>query len=97
MPETIDRGMLSTGNQAFAAETDHVLSMVKSGVGLRDSIESSGLFPIETLEMIEVAETSGKLEESMGRIAKGAFADAEFAINALAKAFGWFVWAIAQD
>ncbi|NOZ20994.1 MAG: type II secretion system F family protein [Planctomycetes bacterium] len=93
--ETIQRGLLSTGNQAFAAEEEQVLSLVKSGVGLRDSLEASGLFPRDTLEMIEVAETSGKLEESMGRIAKNAFGDAEFAINALAKAFGWFVWAVA--
>ncbi|MEW6355116.1 MAG: type II secretion system F family protein [Planctomycetota bacterium] len=93
--ETIDRGLESTGNRAFTAERDQVLALVKSGEGLRDSLEASGLFPRDTLEMIEVAETSGKLEESMGRIAKHAFTDAEFAINALAKAFGWFVWAIA--
>ena len=95
MPETIERCLLATDNQAFIAETDLIVEEIRSGSDLRTSLEMSNLFPPEILEMIEVAETSGKLEESMGRIANTAFTDADFALSALAKAFGWLVWAIA--
>lgn len=95
MPETVRRSLAATGNAAFIAATDVIVLEIEGGADLRTSLEASGLFLRDTLEMIEVAETSGKLEESMGRIAKSAFSDAEFSLSALGKAFGWLVWLIA--
>jgi len=95
VPETVERAMRATNNAAFTSTTDIVLLEIRSGTDLRTSLETVDVFPDDTLEMIEVAETSGKLEESMGRIAKNAFADADFAIQGLTRAFGWLVWAIA--
>jgi len=92
--DSLDQALAATNNAAFIAKRDLMLETLKAGGTLRQCMQVSGLFPQHILAMTEVAETSGKIDETMARIADQAFEDANMAMRMLSTAFGWFVWAL---
>jgi len=60
----------SLGNQLLVDAVEHAIDRVKQGDGLAASLgDCGGLFPESVLEMIAVAEETGKLDQELVRIA----------------------------
>ncbi len=85
--------MEATANSAFEARTPEIIQQIKDGLPLSKSLEMSGLFPHDCIEMISVAEESGSLPETFKRLAQNYFEAADMATRALVSAFTWFIWA----
>jgi len=92
--EALQRAAEATNNAAFAARRYLMADIIREGGTLRQAMEASGLFPPTTLAMVEVAETAGKVEDSMRRVAENSFEDAALAMQNLSKAFAWLVWLV---
>src|SRR5690606_2711827 len=56
------------------------------------TLGSTGLFPNTYLQMIEVADASGTLPETLERISPELEADARRSLTALVIASGWLIW-----
>ena len=84
--EALTRATRATNNGAFIGRTPTLLAAIADGAGLRGSLEQTGLFPIDYLEIISVAEESGMLSESLDRQATARFEEAERALAALTTA-----------
>jgi type IV pilus assembly protein PilC len=93
----IEEGLLcsleAAGNAAFASKVPIILETLRTGVGLRGSLEAAGIFPATILEIVHVGETSGKIDQCLEKAAQQSFESAAFALKALAQAFTWLVWA----
>ena len=89
--EALTRSMRATNNGAFTGRAPRLLRAIADGAGLRDGLEETGLFPLDYLEIISVAEESGMLSESLDRQATARFEDAERAITALTTAIAYTV------
>ena len=65
--------MEATANSAFEARTPEIIQQIKDGLPLSKSLEMSGLFPHDCIEMISVAEESGSMPETFKRLAQNYF------------------------
>ncbi len=90
--EGLQHAMEATGNAAFAAKVPLILDVLKEGAGLRASLEAAGVFPRSTLEIVQVGETSGKIDQCLEKAAQQSFESVEFSLKSLAQAFTWVVW-----
>jgi type IV pilus assembly protein PilC len=86
--------MEATANGAFEGRTPEIIQQIKDGLSLSQSLENSGLFPHECIEMISVAEESGSMPETFKRLARNYFEQADLALRALVSAFTWLIWAV---
>jgi type II secretory pathway component PulF len=92
--EGISCSMEAAGNAAFAARVPAIFLALENGLGLRKSLEAAGVFPQAMLEVVEVGETSGKIDQCLEKVAQQSFENAAFALKAMAQAFTWLVWAL---
>jgi type IV pilus assembly protein PilC len=60
----------STPNREVSAHVSRVIERVKSGSGLAQAFSVDGFMPKMTLEMIEVGEATGALEEMLNQVAE---------------------------
>ncbi|MFZ5876392.1 MAG: type II secretion system F family protein [Nitrospirota bacterium] len=60
----------STPNREVSAHVSRVIERVKTGSGLAAAFAVDGFMPRMTLEMIEVGETTGALEEMLNQVAE---------------------------
>jgi len=90
--ETIMRAMSATNNAAFRARGQRILDVIQGGGTIRQGLERTGLFPLDYLEMVSVGEESGRLPESLGRVARHKFEQAETGMAALTTAITWLVY-----
>ncbi len=81
----------ATANGAFEGRGAEIMQRIKDGMPLSRSLEMSGLFPHDYVEMVHVAEESGSMPEMFGRLAKNYFEKADDALRALTTAFSWFI------
>ena len=84
--------MEATANGAFEGRTPAIIQRIKDGLSLSKSLELSGLFPHDCIEMISVAEESGSMPETFKRLAQNYFEQADLALRALVTAFTWLIW-----
>jgi type II secretory pathway component PulF len=84
--------MDATANGAFEARTPAIIQRIKDGLPLSQSLDMSGLFPHDCIEMIAVAEESGSLPDTFKRLARNYFEQADMALRALVTAFSWLIW-----
>jgi len=89
----IQWSMDATANGAFEGRTPAIVQRIKDGLPLSKSLELSGLFPPECIEMVAVAEESGSMPETFKRLAKNYFEQADTALSALVTALTWLIWA----
>lgn len=81
----------ATGNDHYVRHSDQIVADVASGQPIQVAFARSGAFPYEFLDALEVAEESGQMVESMGRLSKRYEEEAESAVRTLAVAFGFLV------
>jgi type II secretory pathway component PulF len=84
----------ATGNDYYVRHTKQVVAEVAAGHPLHIALGRSGAFPADFLDALAVAEESGRVVESMGRLPKRYEEEAETAVKAIAVIFGIMVAAL---
>ncbi|MCA2980536.1 MAG: type II secretion system F family protein [Myxococcaceae bacterium] len=64
----------ASGRLAFSERGDEVVRALRAGWGLADALAPLGLFDVETLGQLRIAETTGTLDEALPRLAPEASA-----------------------
>ncbi len=88
------RSLEATGNGAFAAQADRAVETIEGSGNLTSALAATGRFPVEYLQIIEVAEDSGKMSERMNWLADHWVVSAERRIGALVTAVTVLIWLI---
>ncbi len=91
--EALVRSFHATGNGAFAARGPAVAEAVLAGATLTEALEGTRLFPNEYLEIISVAEESGRVSERLEWLAGNYAETAEAAMGALVTGLTCLIWA----
>lgn len=89
---SLEASLRATSNGAFIGETDPIVGRVMAGEPLSDALESTGLFPPDFIEMVDVGETSGTVPETLARISPDLEANAQRSLKTLATTLGYGVW-----
>ena len=82
----------ATGNAAFMAEEDAMVSAVRGGSEIAHVFRQSPLFPEEFVAAIEVGEVSGQIPEVLQKQAKLYRDEASRRLKAVARLAGFAVW-----
>lgn len=90
--EALKLSLKATGNGAFEGATGVIVSGVRKGMDLSVALARSGLFPVEYLHIMEVAEESGSLPDVMRRQADHYDEEAGRRLAALAATSAYAVW-----
>lgn len=91
---SLEASFQATGNGAFAAAAPDVRGHVMAGTELSLALADSRLFPEEYLQMVEVAEASGTVPETLQRLSPQFEDQARRSLAALASTVGWLVWLV---
>jgi type IV pilus assembly protein PilC len=67
--ESLDAVGGAAGNLVFAAATRKIQTEVSTGTSLTNSMGNTGLFPTMVLQMIQIGEESGSLDNMLGKVA----------------------------
>ena len=86
--------LAATANAAFAGRSARVQQDLRGGCTLYEALTHAELFPVEFLEIVDVAEQSGSLTDSLERASRQYFEDAERGAQAMASAVGWLIWVL---
>ncbi len=73
----------TSGNQCVARAVQLVHDAVKEGEGMAKPLESTGVFPMMVVSMIEVGEETGALPEMLSRVAKVYEEEVDMAVEAM--------------
>jgi type IV pilus assembly protein PilC len=84
----------ATSNGAFLKAAPHVWAAVREGETLHDALAESRLFPTDYLHIVDVAETSGTVPETLDRLGPDFEAQARRALEMLASALAWLIWCL---
>jgi len=84
----------SARNAHFADQIKPIDDAVGAGESLYGAFLATGAFPADFLDSLRVAEESGRLVESMGRLSKQYQEQAEFALQVLTSIAAYAVWAV---
>jgi type IV pilus assembly protein PilC len=84
----------ATGNGAFEGAIGVIVGCVRKGMDLTSALAGSGLFPVQFLHIMEVAEESGLLPDVMRRQADHYDEEAGRRLSALAAASAYAVWLV---
>ena len=92
LPEAVTRAAMACGNAAIGRRLLRCVPLLRDGLGLTVALAQCGAMSYLGLNMIEVGETSGKLDESLSKFAQYQQEDAEVTIDRLAKILPWLVY-----
>jgi type IV pilus assembly protein PilC len=82
----------STHNAYYESHLPDVLELVRQGESLTETLESTGVFPEDFLNVVRVGEDSGQLPETLGALAENYQEDARRAMGMLTQVAGGLVW-----
>lgn len=91
---SLESSLKATANYAFIGATPRIIALIKQGEDLSTAMADSNLFPLEFLQMVQVAETSGTVPEMLEHLSPQFEDSARRALRQLAIAVGWLVWAV---
>ena len=89
---SIESSFKATSNGAFISATEDVIREVNDGSSLTAALDSTGLFPDEFIQTVDVAETSGTVPEALNRLSPQFQENAHRSMQALSAAMGWAIW-----
>jgi type IV pilus assembly protein PilC len=92
--KAVNRAFEATNNRAFSARAGAAEAAVDGGASLAEVLNGTGLFPRDYIDIVDVAEESGKLSERLSWLASHYADKAEFALRALAAVVARLVWAV---
>jgi type IV pilus assembly protein PilC len=84
----------STQNARYIDQIPAIDASIMHGNSLIETFRLAGGYPVDFLDTLAVGEESGKVVESMGRLARQYQERARLALATLALVAGWAVWAI---
>lgn len=90
--DAIKWSLEATANGAYEARCPQILESIRNGVPLFESLEKTGLFPYDYIQMLHTAEESGSMPDIFGRLSRNYFEKAEAAIKVLAVAMSFLIW-----
>jgi type II secretory pathway component PulF len=93
MRRVVPLALRATQNDYYIRHTDQIVARVADGQTLTQAMAASGAFPGDFLDELAVGEESGRLVESMGRLADRYEQETEMAVKVLAVAIGFVVFA----
>ena len=67
--ESLDAVGGASGNAVYVAATKKIQTEVSTGTSLTNAMANTGLFPTMVLQMIQIGEESGSLDNMLGKIA----------------------------
>ncbi len=67
--ESLDAVAGASGNAVYAAATKKIQTDVSTGVSLTNSMANTGIFPTMVLQMTQIGEESGSLDNMLGKVA----------------------------
>jgi len=67
--ESLDAVAGASGNAVYAAATKRIQTEVSTGTSLTNSMTNTGLFPSMVLQMTQIGEESGSLDNMLGKVA----------------------------
>lgn len=85
VPEAMARAAMACGNAAIGQRLLQAVPLVREGVPLSVALAQSGAVPLLGLNMVEVGETAGKLDESLAKFAQYQQEDAQVTVERIAK------------
>jgi len=88
------RAFETTGNGAFAARGPAAADIVAEGADLTKALSQTRLFPREYMDIVQVAEESGKLSGRFEWLANHHTERAEFALGVLVTALARLIWLV---
>jgi len=91
---SLELSFRATGNGAFVGASPRVCELVLEGQELSEALQDVRLFPEEYLSVIQVAEASGTVPETLERLSPQFEEQARRSLAGLAVALGWLVWSI---
>lgn len=83
----------TTGNDYYTQHTDQIVADVGRGDPIHVAMSRTGAFPGEFVDALAVAEESGRMVESMGRLSDRYQEEAQLAVRTFAVALGWVIGA----
>lgn len=92
--QSLQASLRATGNGAYAGTIPQVCDLVKQGEELSVALDATRLFPEEFLQMVQVAESSGTVPETLERLSPQFEDQARRSLGALAALLGWLVWVV---
>lgn len=92
MLKSIEFSLRATGNGAFLGASDEIRYWIQQGDELTEALGTSGLFPEEFLQMLQVAEASGTIPETLQRLGPQFEDQARRSLSMLAMVLSWLVW-----
>ena len=92
--DAITWSLEATANGAFEAKGPAIVQQLKDGAPFHECLERSGLFPIEYIEMVHVAQESGSMPDIFARLARNYFEKMEVALKVLARVMGIVIWIV---
>ncbi|MCH8829087.1 MAG: type II secretion system F family protein [Planctomycetes bacterium] len=92
--QSLHASLRATNNGAFQDAAGLISRKVHAGSTLSEALAASGLFPLDFLSMVEVAETSGTVPEALHRLSPQFEEEARRSLSAMTTALGWLIWGI---
>lgn len=91
---SLELSFRATGNGAFVGASPSVCDSVLNGSELSQALDEARLFPEEYLSLVQVAEASGTVPETLQRLSPQFEDQARRSLSALAVMLGWLVWSV---
>ncbi|MBS0205051.1 MAG: type II secretion system F family protein [Planctomycetes bacterium] len=91
---SLEASLKATGNGAFAASIPQTVAMVREGEDLTTTLNATGLYPREYLELVRVGETTGTVPEALERISPQLEDQARRSLSAMTAVLAWLIWAL---
>jgi type IV pilus assembly protein PilC len=91
---SLELSFRATSNGAFVGESPRVCGLVMQGEELSMALDEAGLFPDEYLSLVQVAEASGTVPETLERLSPQFEDQARRSLTALAVTLAWLVWVV---
>lgn len=91
---SIESSLKATSNGAFVAATPYVWDDLAQGETLTDSLNKTGLFPIEYIHLVETAEQTGTVPETLDRMSHRFDEDAHRAMTWMTNIIARIIWGL---
>lgn len=89
---SLESSLRATANGAFISATPHIWNDISEGETLTDALSRSKLFPVEYLHIVETAESSGTVPESLDRMSHRFDDDAHRAMTWMTAIIARVIW-----
>jgi type IV pilus assembly protein PilC len=90
--DSLDASLRATANGVFANASPKMCDDIRSGETLSDTLQHSGLFPAEFLQIVDVAETTGTVPEQLHRLSPQFEDQARRSMKAVTMLLAGLIW-----